>query len=768
MPLTETMPLKLFLFFLFSAVMLNAQNVTLSGYVYDMASGETLNGVNISFENSNVNAQTNEYGFYSVRLPAQKYTVSWSMTGYFTETQTLDLTESTRLDMFLSSDEIIQLNAVVAEGNLLNKITSTQMGVEKLSVTELNRLPVLLGERDVVKTIKLLPGLKSGGAGESGISVRGGTADQNLISLDDAPVYNADHVFGFFSTFNSDVIKDVEIYKGTAPAEYGGRVSSFLDIRMKEGNKNKFETRGGLGLIFSRLSVEGPIQKEKSSFLLSGRRSYADLFLKLTEDFKDNQMYFYDLNAKLNFRLSDKDHLFVSGYYGRDVLALSDMFGIEWGNITQTLRYNRIWSDRLFSNTSAVYSNFDFDIKIGTTEPPFSIISVIQDLSLKHDFQFFATPDSEFTFGAIATHHANIPGAIDGLEQLVDSKEKRKGLESAAYISHDWRLSDNFAVNYGLRLSMFHILNGGTYYDFEPESGFILNEITDTGNFDAYVNLEPRLALNYRLSEDQALKAAYTRNTQNMHLISNSITATPSDRWIMSSNIIKPQISDQFTAGYFRNFNNKYEFSLEAYYKDMKNQIDFKDAASQQDLYVERLLRFGKGRAYGAEFLVRKNTGKLSGWIGYTWSRTEKLINGVNNDEWYLARQDRPHDLSVVGMYALNDKWNFSAAFIYQTGNAVTFPTGKYNIEGQTLWHYTERNGYRMPDKHRLDISATWTLKKSANRLSELVFGIFNVYARENAFAILFETAEDNPQRVIANQISLYKIVPSISYNFKF
>lgn len=743
------------------------QNMTVSGYVYDMNSGESISGVSVEVINQNLYTTTNAYGFYSLSLPIGNYEIQWVTDDHYAEKMTITQTDNLRQDVYLLSMDNITLRDVVVEAKLQNKLKESQIGLEKMRVSTLNKLPVLLGERDVLKSIKLMPGLKSSGAGESGLSVRGGTTDQNLITLDDATVYNADHLLGFFSTFNSDAIKDVSVYKGTAPAEYGGRTSSFIDIRMKEGNNQEFAVNGGIGLIFSRLNVEGPIQKGVSSFLLSARRSYADLFLKATEDFKDNKLYFYDLNAKLNYKLTDKDHLFLSGYYGRDVLGFSDYFGINWGNITQTLRYNRIWHDKLFSNTSFVFSNFDFEIDIKTTEPEFQVLSRIRDFNLKHEFQYFPNNKNNWKLGISTTHHTNIPGGIEGLPQLTESKKARKALESALYISNDWKVSDNFSVNYGARLSHFKNLKGGTYYNFDDDY-LITSEIEDVKDIAPYTYIEPRISMNYTFGTNQSVKLGYARNTQNLHLISNAITSSPSDRWIMSSNIVKPQISDQIALGYLKEWNNMYEFSVETYYKDMKNQIDFKDASDERDLDIEQQLRYGVGRAYGAEFLVKKTRGKLTGWLGYTWSKTEKKINGVNQDAWYLARQDRPHDISIVAMYELNKKWDFSAAFVYQTGNAVTYPTGKYNVEGQSVWLYTERNGYRMPDNHRLDIAATWKLKQKKNFSSELVFSIYNVYARENAFSIFFEEDEDNANRIQATQLSLFKLVPSISYNFKF
>lgn len=746
---------------------IHAQNSTISGYVYDLETGESIINATISINDTSKRVNTNSYGFFSLSLKSGEYNISLSADGYFNENQQLELNKSQRLDFFLTSNEVVSLQDVVVTANVQNKVNETQMGVEKLSVAKLNKIPVLLGERDVIKSIKLLPGVASSGAAQSGLSVRGGNVDQNLILLDEANVYNADHLLGFFSTINSDAVKNIDVYKGTSPAQYGGRLSSVVDVQMKEGSNKKFGVNGGLGLIFSRLNIEGPIQKETSSFLLSGRRSYADLFLNLSDEFKGNELFFYDLNAKLNYKISGRDHIFFSGYYGRDVFEIQDIFGLNWGNITQTARYNRIWNDKLFSNTSLIYSKFDYEINIKSTKPKFDILSQIEDWSIKHEFQYMPNPQHEVRIGFLTTHHANLPGGIKGLPQLVSSLDRRKSLESALYAIDDWRINGKFAINYGLRLSHYKSLNGGKYFNFQE--GEIIDTISEKEAKFSYFNFEPRLSLNYQIFDNQSLKMSYTRNTQNMHLVTNSVTSSPSDRWIMSSNVVKPQISDQISIGYYRNTDQlTYDFSVEGYYKFLSNQIDLKNSSDERDLYVERQLRFGKGRAYGIEFLAKKNNGKFTGWIAYTISKTEKKINGVNNDLWYNARQDRPHDLSIVAMYDLTKKLSLSAAFVYQTGYAVTFPVGKYQIEGNTLWLYTERNGYRMPDYHRLDLSLTWKLGENPKRKSELVFGVYNAYGRENAFMITFDGSDDNPNKIVGKQISLFRYVPSISYNFKF
>ncbi|RLD84501.1 MAG: hypothetical protein DRJ07_04875 [Bacteroidetes bacterium] len=759
----------LFIIFFVAQFSLYAQeNITISGIVTDANSGETLFGVNVYLESDpTIGTNTNEYGFYSISLPKGKHTIIISFITYNSILAQLELSETIRKNFEMQESEE-SLDEVVLLAKTQNKVNESAISVEKLSISSINKIPILLGEKDLIKTLQLLPGVKSAGDGQSGFTVRGGNIDQNLILLDDAPVYNTSHLLGFFSTFNSEAIKDVTLYKGTAPAQYGGRISSVVDIRMKEGNNQKFAVSGGIGLISSKLNIEGPIQKGKSSFLISGRRTYADLFLKLTKEFEDNTLYFYDLNTKFNYKFSDKDQIFVSGYFGRDVLGLDDRFGIDWGNITATVRYNHLFNGKLFSNTSLIYSNYDYDIEIQNNADPFSILSQVQDFNIKQEFQYYPNNNNKWKFGINAIFHTNNPGEIAGVSGIEEQVEKRNGLETAIYASNDWKVNDNLKINYGLRLSNFAVLGGSDYYKLDDKME-VIDTISDSGVIDNYINIEPRLSLNYKLNNISSLKFAYTRNTQNLHLIANSVTTSPSDKWVMSSNNIKPEIGDQISLGYVRNFdNNAFEFSVETYYKWMQNQIDYKDGANERDPIIERQLLYGDGRAYGIEFLLKKNKGKFTGWLGYTLSKSEKQINGINNDDWYAARQDRPHDISVVGMYEINKRLNVSAVWTYQTGNAVTFPSGKYDIGGETVWLYTERNGYRMPDYHRLDLGMNYLLKKTDKYKSELSLSLYNAYGRENAFIINFEESETDPNQIIGVQTALFKYVPSISWNFKF
>jgi len=763
--------MKQVLFIIFSIVQISMfaqEKVTLSGIVTDANSGETLFGVNIYMESDpTIGTTTNEYGFYSITLPKGNHTIIVSFITYNSISAQLELADKMRKNFEMQESEE-SLDEVVLVAKTQNKVNESAISVEKLSIAEINKIPVLFGEKDLIKTLQLLPGVKSAGDGQSGFTVRGGNVDQNLILLDDAPVYNTSHLLGFFSTFNSEAIKDVTLYKGTAPAQYGGRISSVVDIRMKEGNNQKFAVSGGIGLISSKLNIEGPIQKGKSSFLISGRRTYADIFLKLTEEFEDNKLYFYDLNAKFNYKFSDKDQIFVSGYFGRDVLGLDDRFGIDWGNTTATVRYNHLFNGKLFSNTSLIYSNYDYDIKIQNNADPFSILSQVQDFNIKQEFQYYPNNNNKWKFGINAIFHTNNPGEIVGDSGIEEQAEKRNGLETAIYASNDWKVNDKLKINYGLRISNFAVLGGSDYYELDDDME-VIDTISNSGVIDNYINIEPRLSLNYKLNNTSSLKFAYTRNTQNLHLIANSVTTSPSDKWVMSSNNIKPEIGDQISLGYVNNFdNNTFEFSVETYYKWMQNQIDYKDGANERDPIIERQLLYGDGRAYGIEFLLKKNKGKFTGWFGYTLSKSEKQINGINNDDWYAARQDKPHDITVVGMYEINKRLNVSAVWTYQTGNAVTFPSGKYDIGGETIWLYTERNGYRMPDYHRLDLGMNYLLKETAKYRSELSLSLYNAYGRENAFIINFEESETNPNQIIGVQTALFKYVPSISWNFKF
>ena len=564
------------------------------------------------------------------------------------------------------------------------------------------------------------------------------------------------------------------MFKGTAPSEYGGRISSVLDVKMNDGNNQKYHVGGGIGLISSRLNIEGPIVEDKSSFLITGRRTYADLFLKLSTDelINNNQLYFYDLNAKLNYKINNKNRLFLSGYFGRDVFEFQDRFGINWGNSTGTIRWNHIWNERLFSNTSIIYSDFDYNVDI-MQDAGFSLTSMIKNWNLKHEFQFFSNNKNTVSFGLSSIYQTIIPGQLELSEDsdiLPLVLQKKHASDNAIYANHVWKPSYNLNINYGVRLSAYYLLGPGEFYTYKNGE---VNSTTTYGKGEIvknYVNIEPRINIAWILNDQSSLKTSYTRNTQNLHLVSNSTSSMPTDIWISSSNNVKPEISDQLSLGYFLNFSkDKYQFSSEIYYRWMQNQIDLKNGADiNANDKIEGELLFGVERAYGLELLLKKKTGKITGWIGYTYSTSERRIDGVNNDKWYPAKQDIKHDVSVVGIYELNKKWSVSASWVYNTGNAVTFPSGKYIINGNVQYYYTERNGYRMPDYHRLDIGATRSLKKTKQFESSLNFSVYNAYGHKNPFSIDFQQDENDPSKTVAVKTYLFTYVPSITYNFKF
>lgn len=771
---------KLLLFFVFLLLAEFAcsqtAKYTLSGTVRDAETGEELIGVSLQITDlQGIGMATNEYGFFSLTIPAGQYTVLARYVGYTEFRQTVDLNKDVALDVRLSTGAALKEVTVTAKKANEN-LTRTEMGMEKLNVKEINRLPVLFGERDILKIIQLLPGVKSAGDGNSGFYVRGGGLDQNLILLDEAPVYNASHLLGFFSTFNSDALKDVTIYKGNQPAQYGGRLSSVLDVKMNEGNDQQYHVNGGIGLISSRLTVEGPIVKDQGSFLLSGRRTYADAFLALSnsEQLSNNTLYFYDLNAKANYRINDKNRLFLSGYFGRDKLGLGSNFGIDWGNKTGTLRWNHLFSPKLFSNTSLIYSKYDFKVNVTAGENDFAIVSSIQDLNLKQELQWFPAADHKVRFGFNSIYHTITPGEILSADTTIfnnNELQTRYALENAIWAADEWAITSKFNLSYGLRFSTFSLLGPGDFYTFDADRNLENVEYFGKNAFvKTYSTLEPRLSASYSLTQNSSVKAAYSRNAQYLRLLSNSTSGNPTDRWTSATNNIPPGVSDQVSLGWYQNFaGDKYQLSIETYYKWLQKEVDYRDDADLYgNPYYESDLVYGRGRAYGAEFYLKKQTGDLTGWISYTLARTERQFDAINNGSWFSARQDRTHDLSVTAMYQLTPKWSLSANFVYYTGDAATFPSGKYSIGDNTVFLYTERNGYRMPDYHRLDVGASWQSQSSKRWQSEWVFSIYNLYARENAYTITFEQDADDPTKTNAVRTALFKMVPSVSYNFKF
>lgn len=746
-----------------------SQNFTVSGTVKQKSSGETLIGVAVSIvEQPGLGVTTNEYGFYSLSLPKGSYTVRFSYVGYKQELLPLKLDSNVTLSVNLSDENSLK-EVVISSKKENENLTRATMGTEVLDMKMVAKIPVVFGEKDLVKTIQLMPGVKSNGEGSNGFSVRGGATDQNLIMLDEAPVYNASHLLGIFSTFNSDAIKDATIIKGNSPAQFGGRLSSVLDVKMKEGNNKDYHVSGGIGLISSRLTIEGPIQKEKSSFIICGRRTYADLFANLSPEFEGVKLYFYDLNAKANLAINDKNKLYFSGYFGQDVLGVSKTFGSKWGNVTGTLRWNSVLNNKLFSNTSLIYSNYDFNVGFKSDGSEINFNSNIKDMNLKQDFTYYANSRNTVRFGFNVIHHTITPTTAGGTG-IVNDKKGRKGLESALYAGNSWKAGSRIHIDYGLRLSSYTILGGNTYHIYQGNQ--LIDSVKLSGNQTGktYYNLEPRLSMSYRLNPTTNIKMGYARNTQNLHLMSNSTGGSPTDQWIGNSYNIKPEIADQFSIGLTKSLrDNAFELTAEAYYKTMRHQIDYRDGTDLNTIPdVESALLYGEGRAYGLEIMLKKKKGKLTGWIGYTLSKTERRIEGINDGAWYNAKQDRTHDLSVVAIYSLSERWTLSGTFIYTTGNAVTFPTGKYELNNMTIYQYGKRNADRMPATHRLDISATWERPSKGRYQSSWSFGLYNVYGRQNPYSLTFKENKNDPQKVDAVQTSLFQWIPSVTYNFKF
>ncbi len=749
---------------------------TVSGYVRDAESGEELIGATILVKELNKGVVTNAYGFYSLTIPLQKVIIRFSYIGYSPENIEVEITSGKRLDVELhpKNTELEEVVVKLEKGD--HNIRSSEIGIEKIDITGIKLIPVIFGEQDVLKSIQLLPGVATAGEGSTGFHVRGGSSDQNLVLLDEAPVYNTSHLLGFFSVFNSDAIKNAELNKGIMQANYGGRASSVFDIQMKEGNMKEYDVSGGIGLISSRLTVEGPIIQDRSSFIVSGRRTYADMFLAFSGDggMKNTSLYFYDLNVKTNYIVNEKNRVYLSGYFGRDYFLFDDRFGFNWGNATTTLRWNHLFNDKLFLNSSLIYSDYDYEVGLEMSDFRIDIQSSIVDVNWKEDFQFYLNPQNTLKFGFNLIYHKFYPGEATSTndefstEKIIDEKN---ALEHGFYALNDHQISKRIKINYGIRLSGFQTIGPGTEYSFDQ-----FGEIVDSSHYDSWekikrynFNLEPRISASCVLTPTSSIKAGYARNYQYLHMLSNSTSSSPTDLWISSSTNVEPQIIDHISLGYFRNFkNNRLKTSVEFYYKDMQNLIDYKNGAEiTMNELVESELVFGKGRAYGMELKIEKTSGKLTGWLGYTLARTERSFDDIQ-DSWYPAKYDRMHDISIVASYKLSDKLILSGTWIYYTGNAVTYPTGKYKVEDFIINLYSERNQERMPDYHRLDLGLTWQRKKTDKFESSWNFSIYNAYARKNAYSISFRQNADNPQYTEAVKMSLFSIVPSVTYNFKF
>jgi len=754
------------------------KSATISGFVRDAKNGETLTGAVIYPEEiPTVGIATNSYGYFSLTLPVGKYSLIVRFLGYKTKTISLDLKENTQMS-FDMEEESISLKEITITGEKNNNNVVQSELISKINVREIQNIPVILGEKDILKTIQLLPGVTPAGEGNAGFFVRGGGVDQNLILLDEAPVYNPSHLLGFFSTFNSDAIKDITLYKGGFPAEYGGRLSSVVDIKMNEGNNKEFHFSGGIGIIASRLAIEGPILKNKGSFMIAARRTYADVFLKfLPHNGADSiasksTLYFYDLNMKANYQLSAKDRLYFSCYLGRDNFNLGGALGLNWGNVTATTRWNHIINDKFFSNTSLIFNRYSYKFNVAVGNLTMRVISEIKDWNLKEDLHFYLNSKNTIKFGFNSIYHTFVPSKVDSTAFFrIRSMDNRFALENALYISDEQTISSHLKVSYGVRYSLFSSIGPGTVYTYDQVSDVVDSATYRKGKiFNSYGGFEPRLLVNYIINDSVSVKASYARSRQYIHLLSNTTSTTPFDLWVPSNINILPEIADQYTLGYFRNFsNNMYETSVEVYYKTLQNQIDYRNGANLiLNNKVESQLVFGKGWGYGAEFLIRKKYGKLTGWISYTLSKTKRQFPDINGGNVFLAKQDRPNNIAVVGMYELNAKLTFSATWIYISGNVVTFPSGRYLVDSNIVPYYTERNGYRMPDYHRLDIGLTWQRKKTKRFESNWNFSVYNVYGRSNAYAINFQEDPNDPTKMQAVQLSLFRFVPAVSYNFKF
>ncbi|MAO71380.1 MAG: TonB-dependent receptor [Flavobacteriales bacterium] len=782
------------LIFLFSNSLLS-QNFTISGYVQEESNGENLIGVSVYDQSSNKGTSTNQYGFYSITLPKGKYNIIYSFIGLQTQVREVDLNKNQRINIAMIENST-QLQEVEIAGERLDEnIEKTNMSQVKLKIQNVKTIPAILGEVDVLKAAQLLPGISNGGEGNSGLYVRGGGPDQNLVLLDEAVVYNAAHLFGFFSVFNADAIKDMNIIKGGMPAEYGGRLSSVIDISMKDGNNKKFQADGGIGLLSSRLTLQGPLEKNKSSFIISGRRTYVDVLSKpfLNKDnpdtgepnpFAGSGYYFYDLTTKINYKISDKDRIFLSGYFGRDVFNFSDSesgFGIEipWGNATTSLRWNHLFSEKLFMNTSLIFTDYRFEFNIAQSDFELRIFSGINDWNSKTDFLYIPNQKHKIKFGTNFTYHIFTPGNATGRSGEVifspDEIFKQYSNESAIYISDDFEINDVLKLNIGLRYSSFQ--HSG---DINPLS-FLQNELKfDTNNH--YRHLEPRVSMRYKLDATSSLKASYSENYQYIHLASTGSVSLPTDLWVPSSDVVKPKFSKQLAAGYFKNFSdNMFETSMELYYKEMDNLIEYKEGILPEDntnSSSDNSFTFGNGNSYGIEILTKKNKGKMTGWIGYTLSKTTRFFDEINNGDPYPAKYDRRHDLSITSSYKISDSWELSSVFVYATGNSITLPSERYIINGNIYTEYTTRNGYRMIPYHRLDFGATYNPKKGKKFNSSWNFSIYNLYNRKNPYFIYLglEDSIEGENGNIQNgnlipkayQVSIFPILPSITWNFNF
>lgn len=783
-----------FIFILTVFSSFSQEKFTLSGTIIDSKNNETLIGVNLYIPSLKIGTTTNEYGFYSLSAPKGEYEIEISYVGYQTVKKTIILNQNTKNNFSISSGEELQ-EVVITDNKGKTNIKSPEMSVNKLSISTIKKMPVVLGEVDVLKSILLLPGVTNAGEGASGFNVRGGGADQNLILLDEATIFNSSHVFGFFSVFNPDAIKDLKLYKGGIPARYGGRASSVLDIYQKDGNSKEFHMNGGIGLISSRLLAEGPIIKDKGSFLIAGRASYAHLFLKFSKEDKDNSAYFYDLNTKLSYKLNENNSLYLSGYFGRDVFSLNKSFTNTYGNSILNLRWNHLYSDKLFANLSLIYSDYYYGLDLDFVG--FNWDSGIKNYNIKYDLKHYLSDKFKLSYGVNGTYYEFNPGTIKptGEDSGInpDQLDKKYAFEPSVYLDAESQISRKINVSYGLRYSLFYRLGASTINYYENNQAVTFNtdmQIYEKGipvsskyfsknkAIKSYNNFEPRFSISYQLNDDQAIKGSYNRMVQYLQLISNTSSPTPLDVWMPSDQYIKPQLADQVALGYFRNiYSSDYSLEVETYYKEIQNRLDYIDGADLiANNAIEQVILNGQMRSYGLEIMVKKNKGKFNGWIAYTISKSEQQTpgrtseeTGINNGKWYASAYDKTHNLAITSVYNLNEKWSFGANFALQSGQPVSYPNGQYEYLGITVPSYGLRNENRLPAYHHLDVSATFTPRKNKDRnwKGEWVFSIYNLYNRMNAASINFRQNVDTGANE-AVQLSIFGIVPAVSYNFKF
>lgn len=775
------------LLFVFPAVVCAQQKYTLSGFIKDTANGETLIGANLNIQGLSKGVTSNQYGFYSITLAEGTYTVNISFAGYMAKQIEVNLTGNTDLNILMQQRFVTEEQVVVLAKRRDANVKNAQMGKIDLSVDKIKSLPSLMGEVDILRVIQLLPGVQNAGEGNAGFYVRGGGPDQNLILLDEAVVYNTGHLFGFFSIFNADAIKNASLIKGGMPAQYGGRLSSVLDIAMKDGNDKQLQVDGGLGLIASRVSIQGPLKKEKASFILSGRRTYIDAlvkpFVKKESSFYGSGYYFYDVNAKMNYRFSEKDRIFLSGYFGRDVFTFrnskqSFSANIPWGNSTATFRWNHIFNRKLFSNTTLVYNDYNFEFVAQQNDFEISLKSGIRDLNAKVDFDFYPVPAHKIKFGAVYTYHRFKPSVVSGRQGNTvfnpnNALIKYAG-ETGLYIQDDWEISEKLKVHAGLRYSNFTQLGPYQLFTDDNAGNHIDSVVYAAGKkVVSYGGLEPRFTLRYAVDDETSIKASVTRNLQYIHLVTNAGSTLPTDLWVPSTHRVQPQKSWLYAMGFFKNFqNNTWETSVELYYKNMQNQIEYKEGYTPSLRDPEIDFTFGRGWSYGAEFFVNKTRGRLTGWVGYTLSFTNRRFKDLNEGNTFPAKYDRRHDMSFVTMYELNKNWKFGTVFVFGTGNATTIPERFYVINGVLTQEYGKLNGYRLKPYHRLDLAATYTKtpKKRRKFTSSWVFGVYNMYSRLNPYFIYFDQ-EGSPYNgsltIQPKKVALFPIIPSVTYNFK-